>query len=242
MVTFSFGVMIAAVMLSLLSLRSDRGDALGLPLVAIGSFTFLYIVQPLRMIQGDLMSSFLTDRQVAEAILVPGFMLFCFGTRGWRRQRGDPRPVSRPLWDARHLWNFGFATTAAGLCLYVIFLGRSGGLMHSFSQPHGQAMAWRENTAYLYNGPWWMLSGSAMMMLATSRLRVTGWKRIAFLSSFVLVLALSCFHGFAGAVVFRMRYGLCQLLDYSQQDGLACASVCTPRGSRFRCLAHGRVS
>ncbi len=172
---------------------------------------------------------------------MPGFMLFCF-VWGWRRQRGDPRPVGRPLWDARHVWNFGFATTAAGLCLFVLVLGRCcvgcglGSASPMVKPWHGEKT--RRICITDHGG---CSSGSAMMMLATSRLRVTGCLRVAFLSSFVLVLASSSFHGFAGAVVFRMRYGLCQLLDYSQQDGLACASVCTPRGSRFRCLAHRRV-
>jgi hypothetical protein len=38
-------------------------------------------------------------------------------------------------------------------------------------------MAWDGNTAYLYDGPWLMLSGSVMMILAGSRFKTLGWTR-----------------------------------------------------------------
>ncbi|MGA2115776.1 MAG: hypothetical protein ABSH56_13625 [Bryobacteraceae bacterium] len=59
-------------------------------------------------------------------------------------------------------------------------------------------MAWQDNTAYLYYGPWWILSGSAMMMFATSKFRVAGWRKAAFLSSFAVLLTHAILTGSRG--------------------------------------------
>ena len=66
MIWISFAILIGTIVVSLALLRSDRGDALGIPLVAIGTFTFLYVIQPMHLIltgDGDL---FLTHWQFAE--------------------------------------------------------------------------------------------------------------------------------------------------------------------------------
>lgn len=68
-------------------------------------------------------------------------------------------------------------------------LERSGGIVHSFSQQHGHAMAWEQNTAYIYDGPWLMLSGSVMMMLGDPRSKSQRWRTLApyaFLAVYVL--------------------------------------------------------
>jgi hypothetical protein len=189
--------MTAVAALSLRSLRTSRGDALGLPLVAIGSFVFLYIIQPLSMIHSGAAEAFLTEWQLAKALLVPAAMLPCF-VWGWRREPAQFSPRRRPPWKPLQLWNFGFGTALAGLCVYIIFLQRSGGILQSFSQPHGHAMAWEENTAYLYNGPWWMLSGMAMMICANTRLKLTGWRKAAFAVFFVIVLGHALLTGSRG--------------------------------------------
>ena len=67
-----------------------------------------------------------------------------------------------------------------GLILYVIFLEISGGVAASFSGVHGSAMAYNNNTAYIYDGPLLMLSGSAMMMLSGARYNSRErWKNLA---------------------------------------------------------------
>jgi len=196
-ITISFAVMIGAVVLSLLSLRSSRGDALGIPLVAIGAFVFLYVVQPFSLVQSGAADTLFTEWQMVKALFVPALMLSCY-VSGWRAQPKRIRVVSRPAWSPRGLWTFGLGTMVVGFSLYLIFLQRSGGVLYSFSQPHGRAMAFEQNTAYLYDGPWWMLSGSVMMVFATSKLRLEGWRKVAFILSFVVLLGQAVLTGSRG--------------------------------------------
>jgi hypothetical protein len=175
-IVFSFILLIATVVLSLGSLRTARGDALGLPVVAIGGFVFLYIVQPLRVIQMGAMDTFLTDWQVCKAVAIPALMLGGF-VWGWLRTPSTSVRGQPASWNPAELWHFGLGTALVGFCLYAVFIARSGGVLAAFSQQHGHAMAFEQNTAYLYDGPWWILSGVAMMMCAASRFSVYGWRR-----------------------------------------------------------------
>jgi hypothetical protein len=177
MIWISIAVMIGTIVASLSMLRSCRGDALGIPLVAIGAFAFLYVIQPIQLILSGSSELFLTDRQFAYALLVPAFMLACF-MWGWLYPF-RMRLSAVALWDSRAMWNAGFWAASIGLILYLMFLERSGGITHSFSQAHGRAMDYNDNTAYLYDGPWLMLSGSAMMMLGEARIKLERWKRVA---------------------------------------------------------------
>jgi hypothetical protein len=174
MIWIGFTVMIATIVVSLALLRSWRGDALGIPLVAIGAFTLLYLVQPLQLARTDSIGLFFSDWQVTKALLVPAFMLACF-MWGWLRP-AQQKPWRVPSWNPHTLWNWGFGAACIGLILFVVFLERSGGIAASYSQPHGKAMAWETNTAYLIDGPWLMLSGSAMMILGDSLSRRRQWK------------------------------------------------------------------
>jgi hypothetical protein len=174
MIWIGFTVMIATIVVSLALLRSWRGDALGIPPVAIGTFTLLYFVQPLQLVRSGTMGLFFSDWQVTEALLVPAFMLACF-MWGWLRPT-QQKPLRVPSWNPHTLWNWGFGAACIGLMLFVVFLERSGGIIASYSQSHGHAMAWETNTAYLYYGPWLMLSGAAMMILANARFRSRRWR------------------------------------------------------------------
>jgi hypothetical protein len=169
--------MICTIAISAASLRSSRGDALGIPLVALGAFTFLYVIQPLQLISTGTLELFLTDWQVAKALLVSALML-AFFMWGWLHP-GRPRVHRSISWDPRPMWRIGFIAACLGLILFAIFLGRSGGIAQSYSQAHGRAMAWEENTAYLYDGPWLMLSGAVMMIFADPKSRDQRWKTFA---------------------------------------------------------------
>lgn len=192
MIICAFLALLASVVICLASLRSKRGDAVGLPLVAIGTFVFLYAVQPLILLQNGDGQVFFTRGQIAWAVFLPAVMLPCF-VWGWRRERHKFRrkgfrKARRPLSNPKGLWNFGFATAMVGLCLEVVFLHRSGGILHSFSQAHGGAMAWENNTAYLYDAPFWVLSGAAMMMYASSSFKAGAWRKAACLILLALLV------------------------------------------------------
>jgi hypothetical protein len=97
----------------------------------------------------------------------------------------------------------------------VVFLERSGGIVASFSQAHGHAMAWDENTAYIYDGPWLMLSGSVMMFLGAPNSRRDRWKLLAphaFLSLYLAVAILTGGRGgfFAGLTTYFIGISIAQ--------------------------------
>ncbi len=188
MIISAFILMLGSAAVCLASLRSMRGDAIGLPLVAIGTFIFLYAVQPLMLLESGDAGAFLTKRQFAWAMIVPAVMLPCF-VWGWNRERPRFRLKRRAPWNPVALWNFGFVTAVIGLSFYIVFLHRSGGIVHAFSKAHGEAMAWQGNSAYLYGGMWWVVSGEAMMMFASSRFKVGGWRRAAFILLIAAYLA-----------------------------------------------------
>jgi hypothetical protein len=199
MIWVGFSVMIGTIIVSLALLRSDRGDALGIPLVAIGSFAFLYVIQPLQLILTGSSDLFLTQWQFAEGLLVPAVML-AFFMWGWLHpSRRSPRAVAP--WDPRAMWNAGFWVGSVGLILYAIFIERSGGVAHAFSEAHGHAMAYQTNTAYLIEGPWLMLSGSAIMILSAARSRSQQrWRRHAPYLFFSIYLLISVFTGSRGGI------------------------------------------
>ncbi len=142
-------------------------EGLGLPVVALMSFGFLYVIEPLFLARDGLLDLFLTDRQVAKAFLWPALALPAF-VWGWTRARN--RGGGPVTWDAGRLWWFGLFSAVAGLVLYSTFIQRSGGFPAMFNEQHGGAGAWGENTAYLYLGPWWTITGVAAMFLAACRI------------------------------------------------------------------------
>jgi hypothetical protein len=186
MIWIALLAMVFTIAVAAASLRSSRGDALGIPLVALGTFSFLYVIQPLQLLRTGAMGLFLTDWQTAKAIFVPAIML-AFFMWGWLHP-GRMKPRESADWDPRTIWNFGFGAACIGAALYAVFLERSGGIVQSFSQAHGGAMAYNENTAYIYDGPWLMLSGSVMMLLGAQDPRRTVWRVFAPYAFFALFL------------------------------------------------------
>jgi hypothetical protein len=203
MIWVSLTIMIATIAISCALLRNWRGDALGIPLVAIGSFAFLYVIQPLQLLMTGTNSLFLTDWQMSKALLVPALMLACF-MWGWMHP-GRPKLRQSAPWDLKLMWILGFWAACLGLVLYVVFIERSGGFAASYSEAHGHAMAWEQNTAYLYFGPWLILSGAVMMFLGSERGK--RWRTLvphAFLALFLLSGIVTGSRGptFAGAMTY----------------------------------------
>ncbi len=148
-------------------LAGRRGEGLGLPLIAVMSFGFLYLVQPFFLARAGQLELFLNDRQVAAAFLWPALALPAF-VFGWIR-RPAPPPPALP-WDPKRLWCFGLFTASLGLAVYAVFILRSGGFEAMFRLQHGQGASWGENTAYLYLAPWWTITGISAMFVAASRI------------------------------------------------------------------------
>ena len=170
----AFALLLFVILASAATLARRPGEGLGLPVVALMSFAFLYVVQPLFLLYQGQLDLFLTDRQVARAMLLPAVTLATF-ILGWLTSRPPRRTVARP-WAPQRLWSFGLFTAALGLVLYGIFVLRSGGFAGMYSLQHGGALAWTDNTAYLYMGPWWTIAGIAMMFLAASQIRREPWR------------------------------------------------------------------
>ena len=175
----AFLVLTAVLIGCLLSIRRQPRVALSLPLVAIFLFAYLYLISPLYLyFSGDL-ALFLSDTQAVKGVLIPALMLPSF-VAGWNSPRRPRAPRrSHFAWSPSTLFRWGLFTASAGFVLFFIFILRSGGVQHFYSEPHGTAGAWETNTAYLYMSPKWLLSGAVLMMLGTVKLRNTWATRIA---------------------------------------------------------------
>jgi hypothetical protein len=161
---------------STLAIARRPGEGLGLPVIGLMSFAFLYIIQPLFLAHQGQLDLFLTDAQITKALLWPAIVLACF-MAGWlKRPTRPPRAPLPGAWIPARLWCFGLFTAVAGFALYAIFIARSGGAEVFYSLPHGGGAAWTDNTAYLYMGPWWALAGIAMMLLAACRIGGERWR------------------------------------------------------------------
>jgi hypothetical protein len=141
---------------------------------------FEFVIQPVSLLQQGALNVFLTEWQVAKALLVPVAMLMCF-LGGWRSPRW--RTVLRAdlggeQYNGRTLWRWGCSTASVGLALEIAFLKFSGGIIRSFSEPHGAAMRDEETAAYLYTGTLWILTGIAMVVIARRTRPLTTWERL----------------------------------------------------------------
>jgi hypothetical protein len=171
----AFGVLGVVLLGSLAHLRR-RQDSLGLPVVAVFVFGFLYFVDPLYLWWTGKLEVFLTPEQAVKGILMPAMMLPCF-LAGWgRRSRRRCVPAKRAVWEPRVLFRWGLGTATLGSIIFCIFVERAGGVFQYFSKPHQGAavQATLNTTAYLYSTPFWILSGCAMMILAWPHMR-QGW-------------------------------------------------------------------
>ncbi len=162
------------------------GEGIGLPIVAILSFVYLYLEQPLELVWNHSINSLLNDKQIAEIVLMAAVMLGCF-LWGWRRATNRSRPVEAVAWDPAQVWNFGFVGASVGLALLIRLIISSGGFEQSFSKPHGAGVDLEGVTAYIHLSPFWMLSGESMMLLAFFRLPPRRWRQFV-IASFAVIL------------------------------------------------------
>lgn len=184
----AFAFMVAVIASCAITLYRRPGEGIGLPIVALLSFGYLYLGQPLYLLWGNTLHSYLKDSQIAKAVAVAAVML-AFFVWGWLKgtERRREAQVPNVRWNPRRLWNFGFATAIFGFLLLCVFVRRSGGFNSAFGAVHGGGLDWANNTAYLYMSPFWIVTGLAMMILGAGRLLGSKWRRSVFLA-FILVL------------------------------------------------------
>lgn len=175
MLVFSVALLVLVMVWSGYQVRDEHGGGASLPLVAIIVFGFLYLVQPGFLYAKDRLYIFVDDVAIWHAILIPAIMLAAFVV-GWNCKPRISKHVAQIHGNAA-LWQYGCVTSIVGLSLYAFFVVQSGGLNASLSQPHGDAMAWDTNTAYVYYGPWWLLTGIVMMMIAHMTTKLSRWRR-----------------------------------------------------------------
>src|SRR5207248_2935103 len=116
---------------SLFFLWGRPSEGIGLPIIAIGTFAWIYFCQPAYMIWDDELNYFLSDATVVKGLLVPAAALFCL-MWGWRRgghgvRRLLVRAASGLGWDAGRLYRYGLGAACVGTVLHLMFILRSGG-------------------------------------------------------------------------------------------------------------------
>lgn len=176
LISTAFVVLISVILFYTARLLRRPGEGIGLPIVALLVFGFLYVAQPIYLLYVDAIHFFLTDWQIAKAVIVPAVMLVFF-MLGWFRGTSH-RNVLRfgyANWDPHRLWKSGLATAMCGLLLLLFFVRLSGGFESAFSGVHGEGLSFEETTAYLYKSPYWILSGLSMMIVSGARLRRSRW-------------------------------------------------------------------
>ena len=210
MVIFAFLVMIVVLVGCLCSLWGRPSEGIGLPIIAIAVFAFIYLLQPAYMIWDGELDYFLTDAMVVKALLVSAAALFCL-MWGWRRgghgvRRLLERPAPQEGWDAGRLYRYGMAAACVGTVLHVMWVRRSGGFLQAYGQMHGLGLHTAGYTAYIYMGMFWVLSGVAMMIISGSKRRLTPAQQM-------------------GIAVFAGAYALNGLLQGSRHDVFAICAV-----------------
>jgi len=194
MVVAAFLILLFVIAGCLCSVWGRPSEGIGIPVIAIATFAFVYLGQPAYMMWNDQLQYFFTDAMVVKALLVPAAALLCL-MWGWRRgSRGMCRFAFRTAstkgWSAQLLYSYGLAAACVGTALHLVFVARSGGFLAAYGQTHGQGFSWTENTAYLYMSPLWVQSGLAMMILSGGRLKLSAWRRAA-IALFAVALALN---------------------------------------------------
>jgi hypothetical protein len=154
-------------------------EGVGLPLIAVATFTFVYVAEPAYLMWTDQLRYFLTDDMTTKALLLPAAALVCF-MWGWhvaarRRNRIAARIKPITVSSAARLYEYGLFTACIGSVLYLVIVKRSGGFLHAYGEMHGHGFDWAHNTAYLYMSPFWVQSGLAMMVISSNRIKMTAW-------------------------------------------------------------------
>ena len=176
MVIFAFLVMLVVLVACLGSLWGRPSEGIGIPIVAIGVFAWIYLCQPAYMIWNGELESYLADAMVVKGLLVPAAALF-FLMLGWRRgerrvRKLLERSTSEPGWNAGRLYRYGLTAACAGTALHLMWVLRSGGFAQAYGQMHGHGFESEGFTAYIYMGMFWVQSGVAMMIISGSRRRL----------------------------------------------------------------------
>jgi hypothetical protein len=207
-----FSVLAAVMLGCMLFLWKRPGEGIGLPLVAILCFAYLYLLLPLQLIWSGTMEAYLDDWQVGKAVVAAAVMLACF-VWGWRKGTSRIRrtPAAPTSWNPVRVWNYGFAGATVGFALLTAFVLFNGGLSHAFGGMHGKGMEYDSTTAYWYLSPYWMVSGLGMMVIGDRRQRP--WRRMGTVAFVVILYAYSLLTSsrgftFATTAVILVGYAL----------------------------------
>ena len=84
MVTLAFVVFSAVLIGCFLAVWGRPGEGIGLPFIAILSFGYLYLEQPLELLWNGNLEFFLNPTQISILLLAAAIMLACF-VWGWQK-------------------------------------------------------------------------------------------------------------------------------------------------------------
>lgn len=177
MVILAFLLLLVVLVGCLCSLWGRPSEGIGIPVIAIATFGFIYFCQPAYMVWSGDFDYFLTGAMAVKGLLLPAVALLCL-MWGWRRGehrlgRTLPGATSEHGWSAGRLYISGLAAACVGTALHLMYVQRSGGFGQAYGQMHGHGFEATGFTAYIYMGQFWVQSGVAMMIVSGSKRRLT---------------------------------------------------------------------
>ena len=177
MVLLAFVILIVTLVGCAASLIGHPSEGIGVPVIAIGVFAFIYLLQPASILLSGEAQCFLDDKMLVKGLLLPVPALLCL-IWGWRQgSRGMGKVMQHADtvrdWDAGRLYKLGLGAACVGTVLHTLLVERSGGFLNAYGAPHGEGFYMIGYTAYIWQGSTWVLTGIAMMMLAARKIRLS---------------------------------------------------------------------
>ena len=187
-----------------------RQDILALPLICAAVFGYLYVFLPLMGLLDGGILHLVAEASVTWAVLVPALMLVSLSIGWW---------ISMPPTTRAHMpgYRFGFPIVinygdevmyvglfvgVTGLLLWCYFLHISGGFGNFYGSVKGVAGAWEQTTAWVYSGPYFVLSGISCLIFSTNRQRRTSIGLSFWLAVFILSMTVHGILGGRRSIVF----------------------------------------
>jgi len=168
-----------------------RRDTLVLPFICAAVFGYLYVFLPVMGLSDGSLLHLVDLTDITWAVLVPALMLASLSIGWWfalspiarSHQSLNRREFLKSATGEDGIGYVGLFVGIAGLLLWGYFLHISGGFSTFYGSAKGTAGEYEQTTAWVYSGPYFVLSGISCLIFSTGK-----HGKVSFVFSFWLVL------------------------------------------------------